>query len=144
MLRSPTFEDEDSLYSLAAEYLHSAEILASAPVTKLNVSLVTFFLLGHAAELLLKSHLYKAGTSLTELKMQLGHNLAELEKRAQAVGFHPPLELPYVRQLSTNYGAKFTEYRQLKAMTFPPQDLLLAEVMALQARVFNRIAELPR
>jgi hypothetical protein len=136
----PSFEDEASLYSLATEYLHAAEILAETPVTKINVSLVTFYLLGHTAELLLKSCLYRAGVPLKELKFEVGHDLEELVLRVQAVGLHPPLKLPHILALAKNYKTKSTEYRQLKAMSFPPQDLLLQEVRALSSRVFNKVA----
>jgi len=136
----PNFEDEASLYSLATEYLHAAEILIETPVTKLNVSLVSYYLLGHAAELLLKSFLYKAGVPLKELKFDVGHNLEQLASRVQEIGLRPPLELPQIVALSSNYKAKSTEYRQLKAMSFPPKDLLLQEVRTLSSRVFSSVA----
>lgn len=139
----PSYEDEASLYSLATEYLHAAEILVETPVTKLNVSLVTFYLLGHAAELLMKSRLYKAGVPLRELKCGIGHDLEELATKVQAVGLHPPLELPHILALADNYKKKSTEYRQLKRMSFPPKDLLLQEVRALSSRVFNDVAVWP-
>lgn len=139
----PGFEDEASLYGLATEYLHAAEILSETPVTKLNVALVVLFLLGHAAELLLKSYLVKAGASIPELKAH-GHNLAVLVMEARAAGLRPQVSLTCIVRLSADYTAKFTEYRQLRAMEFPPQDLLLAEVRALQSLVFSSIAELPR
>ncbi len=139
----PSYEDEASLYSLATEYLHAAEILIEAPVTKLNVSLVTFYLLGHAAELLMKSCLYKAGVPLKELKFDVGHDLEQLVTKVQAVGLHPPLALPHVLALGNSYKAKSTEYRQLKAMSFPPKDLLLQEVRDLSSSVFNEVAAWP-
>lgn len=136
----PNFEDEASLYSLATEYLHAAEILIETPVTKLNVSLVSYYLLGHAAELLLKSCLYKAGVPLKELKFDVGHDLEQLAFRVQEIGLRPSLELPQIVALSTNYKAKSTEYRQLKAMSFPPKDLLLQELRTLSSRVFSSVA----
>lgn len=139
----PNFEDEASLYSLATEYLHAAEILVEKPVAKLNVSLVSYYLLGHAAELLMKSCLYNAGVPLKELKFDVGHDLEELATRVQAIGLHPPLALPHIVALSSNYKAKSTEYRQLKAMSFPPEDLLLQEVQALSSRVFNSVSVWP-
>lgn len=136
----PSYEDEASLYSLAMEYLHAAEILVETPVTKLNVSLVSFYLLRHAAELLMKRYLHKAGLPIKELKSDVGHDLQELVARVQAVGLHPPLALPHILALSNNYKAKSTEYRQLKAMSFPPKDLLLQEVQMLSSRVFDTVA----
>ena len=81
----PAFEDEASLFSLAGEYLEAAEILARTPPIKINVSLVTFYLLGHAAELLLKSLLHKHGVPLTDLKdwKKYGHDLSKLIKKAK-------------------------------------------------------------
>ena len=90
----PNYEDEASLYSLATEYLHAAEILIETPVTKLNVSLVSYYLLGHAAELLMKSCLFKAGVPLKELKFDVGHDLKQLASRVQEIGLRPPLALP--------------------------------------------------
>jgi hypothetical protein len=137
----PNYEDEASLYSLATEYLHAAEILIETPVTKLNVSLVSYYLLGHAAELLMKSCLFKAGVPLKELKFDVGHDLKQLASRVQEIGLRPPLALPQIVALSTNYKAKSTDYRQLKAMSFPPRDLLLQEVRSLSSRVFSSVAE---
>ena len=139
----PSYEDEFSLYSLATEYLHAAEILIETPVVKLNVSIVAFYLLGHAAELLMKSCLYKAGVPLKELRLDVGHDLEQLVNRVQDVGLHPPLELPNILALAKNYKAKSTEYRELKAMSFPPKELLLHEVQALSSRVFNNVAIWP-
>jgi len=137
---TPTnFEVEASFYSLATEYLHAAEILVATPVTTLNVSLVTYFLLGHAAELLMKSCLYKAGTPLQKLKCNFGHDLGQLISEAQKLGHNPPLSLPNIHALAKNYKAKSTEYRQLKEMSLPPNDLLLQEVKVLDSRVFDQV-----
>ncbi len=132
--------DETSFYSLAMEYLQAAEILVDTPATKINVSLVTIYLLGHAAELFMKSCLYKSGVPLRELKIDIGHDLEVLVAKVQAVGLHPPLELPYLLSLSRSYKEKSTEYRQLKAMSLPPTDLLLHEVRMLSSRTFNQVA----
>jgi hypothetical protein len=139
-----SYEDELSLYSLATEYLHAAEILIETRVVKHDVSLVAFCLLGHAAELLMKSFLYKEGVPLNVLRLDIGHDLEQLVSRVQAVGLHPPLELPHIRALSKNYKEKSTEYRQLKAMSHPPKDLLLLEIQALSSRVFNNVATWPK
>jgi hypothetical protein len=139
----PSYEDELSLYSLAIEYLHAAEILIETPVVKQDVSLVAFYLLGHAAELLMKSFLYKVGVPLNELRL-IGHDLEQLVSRVQAVGLHPRFELPHIRALAKNYKEKSTEYRQLKAMSLPPKDLLLHEIQALSSRVFNNVATWPK
>jgi hypothetical protein len=136
------FEDEASFYSLGAEYLHAAEILSETPATKINVSMVTFYLLGHAAELLLKSYLFKSGVPLKKLKRDVGHDLRELAVLVQSIGLQPALQLPHILALSKSYRCKSTEYRQLKEMTLPPKDLLLQEVRALSSLVLKQVAML--
>jgi hypothetical protein len=136
-------EDDLSLFSLSAEYLHSAEILMNAPVTKINVSLVIYYLLGHAAELLMKSFLYNAGLPIKQIKKNFGHDLDKLVIEVQSIGLHPPLALPQILALDKYYKAKNTEYRQLKAKAFPSKDLLLEEIRALSSRVFNQIYATP-
>ena len=91
----------------------------------------------------MKSCLHKAGVPLKELKFDIGHDLEQLVNKVQAVGLHPPLELPHILALAGNYKEKSTEYRQLKAMSSPPKDLLLQEVRALSFRVFNDVAVWP-
>ena len=81
-------QDEFSLFSLASEYLDAAEILIRTPPLKTNVSLVAYYLLGHAAELFLKSLLCLDGVSIKELKStkRYGHNLSKLLEEAQRRG----------------------------------------------------------
>lgn len=135
-----TFEDEASLFSLASEYLEAAEILDAAPVLKVNVSLVIYYLTGHAAELLLKSFLYKKGIALNDLRKEYGHNLKKLVVAARSRGLSGALQLDHIEMLSKHYAPKSTEYRQLVAAQYPPRDLLLAQVQALQSQVFNHVA----
>ena len=142
-ISSPVFEHETSLFSLATEYLEAADILTRAPVLRLNVSLVTYYLLGHAGELLLKSYLFKRQVPLDDLKFKLGHNLSKLIRRAQSLGLPATVPLPHLEALSKTYTPKSTEYRQFKAASFPPKELLLSELRALERQVFHHIAELP-
>jgi hypothetical protein len=135
----PVFEDEASLFSLATEYLEAADILIQAPVVKLNVSLVTYYLLGHASELLLKSFLVKHGVSLKDLKCKFGHNLAKLIQRARELGLPESVSLTALQELSKNYTPKDTEYRQLVAATYPSRDRLLNELRVLESQVFNHV-----
>jgi hypothetical protein len=137
----PEFEDEATLFSLSGEYLEAASILHNTLITQVNVSLVTFYLLGHASELLLKSFLFKKGDTIENLKFRLGHNLAKLIKQAKAKGLPDSLPLRYVLALSVQYSSKQTEYRKTFEASLPPLDLLLQEVRGLQAHVFNHVAE---
>jgi hypothetical protein len=140
-LAPPTFEDEASLFSLATEYLEAADILIQAPVLRLNVSLVTYFLLGHAGELLLKSFLFRHGVSVDDLKHKLGHNLAELIRRARTLGLPESVLLTHLQELSKNYAPKNTEYRQLVDTSYPPRDLLLTELRLLEHQVFSHVGQ---
>lgn len=138
-LAQPTFEDEASLFSLATEYLEAADMLIQAPAIKVNVSLVIYFLLGHAGELLLKSFLLKRGVSLDDLKYKLGHNLTKLIRCTRNLGLPESLPLLHLKDLSKNYEKKSTEYRQLKLQSYPQQDALLAELRTLERVVFNHV-----
>lgn len=137
----PTFEDEATLFSLSTEYLEAASILHGTPATKYNVSLVTLFLLGHAAELLLKSFLFKRGETIEHLKFKLGHNLAKLVKRAKDKGLSEKLPLQHILAFSSYYACKRTEYRRAVEASLPHIDLLLQEVQELQVYVFSQVAE---
>ena len=135
----PVLEDEASLFSLASEYLEAAAILDAAPVLKMNVSLVIYYLIGHAAELLLKAFLFKKGSAVKDLTKESGHNLKKLVSAAQSRGLPSTLPLNHVELLSKHYMKKRTEYRQLIAAEYPPRDLLLAQVQALGRQVLNHI-----
>jgi hypothetical protein len=78
LMIAPRFEDEATLLSLSTEYLEAAKVLHSTPPTKVNYAIVIFYLLGHAAELLLKSFLHKNGESIVDIKNKYGHNLTKL------------------------------------------------------------------
>jgi len=141
-LPSPLSEDEASFFSLAAEYLEAAEILARTPSTRLRVTMVIRYLLGHSAELLLKSLLHKHGVSLKDLKDNkiYGHNLSKLVKQAKAMKLIGSEALHSVEAFSKTYSSKHTEYRQNVAMQFPSLDSLMREVRELEAQVFDHVA----
>lgn len=141
-IKPPEFEDEASLFSLSSEYLEAASTLHGASHTKLTVSLVTFYLLGHAAELLLKSYLHKQGVPISELKNKYGHNLVKLIHHARERGLPKSLALAQLLQLAETYTPKQLEYRKNLTQTFPSVESLLHEVQELQQRVFDHIAEL--
>ena len=137
--QSPVFEDEASLFSLATEYLEAAEILARTPPVKLNVSLVTLYLLGHAAELLLKSLLHTHGVPLEDLKKKYGHNLGKLIEEARKRELLVSTLLVSVEAFSKTYTPKHTEYRQKVAASLPLLESLLQELRLLQTQVFNHV-----
>jgi hypothetical protein len=100
------------------------------------------YLLGHSAELLLKSLLHKHGVPLEELKsMKYRHNLSKLVARAKEMGLIDSQALPTIVEFSETYSPKHTEYRQKVLMQFPSLDSLQQEVRALQALVFNHVAQ---
>ena len=135
----PAFEDEASLFSLATEYLEAAELLIQAPIVKVNVSLVTYFLLGHAGELLLKSLLFKHGVTLDDLKFKFGHDLAKLIRRVKKLNLAGSISLAQLLALSKIYEPKKTEYRQLVATSFPSRESLLVELRILEREVFSQL-----
>lgn len=49
-IQSPEFQDEATLFSLSTEYLEAATVLYHTAPTRFNYSVVTFYLVGHAAQ----------------------------------------------------------------------------------------------
>jgi hypothetical protein len=137
----PEFEDEATLYSLASEYLEAATVLLNTPPTRMGYTLVTYYLAGHAAELVLKSFLFKHGDTIEVLAKRYGHNLKLLVKRARAKGLPATVLTEHIQSLGNIYAKKRTEYRQKRFLRFPPLDLLLLEIKGLQSHVFNHVAE---
>jgi len=136
----PDFEDEATLYSLSSEYLEAANILYNTPSTQIGYTLPTYYLAGHAAELMLKSFLFKHGESIKSLK-RYGHGLNYLVKRAREKGLPVNVSTEHIRSFAVTYALKHTEYRQKQLLTFPPLDLLLQEIGSLKSHVFNHVAE---
>ena len=61
-------QDDGTLYSLSDEFLEAARVLQATPPTRVNFSSAAYYLLGHAAELMLKAFLFKHEVSIVELK----------------------------------------------------------------------------
>ena len=132
-----SIEDEATLYSLSCEYLEAARILIDTPPTKINFSLVIYMLLGHSAELVLKSYLSKNGVVIQDLK-NTGHNLNHLIDLVREN--EPSMQnLDAISALSSTYKAKELNYRKSKYVRFPDKDQLLMEVVSLQRFVFHHI-----
>lgn len=140
-LPQPDFEDESTLFSLSSEFLEAATALHNTSPTRVKYTLVTFYLVGHAAELLLKSFLFKHGDTIEDLRKRYGHDLKLLVKRARLKGLVSSISTEHILKFASIYTRKRTEYRQTRELRFPPLDLLLREVQFLQAHVFNHVAE---
>ncbi len=134
------FEDEATLYSLSSEYLEAANVLHNTPPTRIGYTLVTYYLAGHAAELMLKSFLYKHGETIEALAKRYGHDLKSLVKSARRKGLPKNVSTKHIQNFANTYSRKHTEYRQKQQLTFPPLDLLLQEIGSLQSHVFNHVA----
>jgi hypothetical protein len=80
------FEDEATLFSLSSEFLAAAKVIIETPAHQENCATVAYFLVGHAAELLLKSFLFNHGDTIDDLRKRYGHNLNLLVKRARIKG----------------------------------------------------------
>ncbi|WP_110692455.1 hypothetical protein [Salinicola halophyticus] len=130
-------EDEATLFSLSGEYLEAAKTLKSVPPTKVNYEIVTYYLLGHAAELSLKSYLFNQGVSIQELR-QIGHDLSSSIDKGIEFGLN---DYTSIRDLSPIYKAKKSEYRQNRSETFPSADRLIDEITELRSVAFNNISE---
>ena len=132
-------EDEASLFSLGSEFLEAAKILEATPAVKMKVSSVAYYLVGHASELLLKSYLFRCGTSLDELKSKYGHDLIKIITKARALGLPTDVQLDLIEHLSQQYAPKKTEYRQLATASYPQLEPLLLQAQILQNHVFSHI-----
>lgn len=133
------FEDEATLFSLSGEYLEAARMLRDTPPVRVKVDIVIYYLAGHAAELLLKSFLYKKGDTIEDLRLKFGHDLGKLVERAKARGLSSMVSVDCMLSFSEVYADKKTEYRS-GGHSLPILDDLIQEVQDLQAYVFNHVA----
>lgn len=131
-------EDEGTFYALASEYLEAAITLFNTPPTRINYWVVIYYLLGHSAELTLKSYLFDHGETPASLK-NIGHDLDKLVERALDHGLSNKLSVRAINALAPIYREKELEYRKRKRQTFPDQQDLIEEIKALHSAVFNRI-----
>lgn len=131
-------EDEGTFYSLASEYLEAAITLFNTPPTRINYQVVIYYLLGHSAELTLKSYLFDHGEKPASLK-RIGHDLDQLVERAMNHGLSKKLSVRAISALAPIYREKELEYRRRKRQAFPDQQDLIEEIEALQSAVFNKI-----
>lgn len=131
-------QDDSTLFSLSDEFLEAARVLQATPPVRVSYWSPTYYLLGHAAELLLKAFLYKHGLSIRELK-KINHDLVKLASRARALGLPEKVHLTQIGYLADTYKEKSFEYRTKATNTFPCLDLLTEEIEMLQSAVFDKL-----
>jgi hypothetical protein len=90
----------------------------------------TYYLLGHAIELALKSFLLAKGDSQNRLRRRIGHDLRKAAQRVIAAKSDPISKLVadhlvYIEMLNAYYLAKELEYRVTGYKTYPPQSTLM-------------------
>ena len=103
--------------------------------------MIIYYLAGHAAELTLKSFLFKRGDSIEVLAKRYGHNLKLLVRRARERGLPQSVSTEHIQSFSGAYTRKRTGYRKKQPLRLPPLDLLVLEVKMLQSHTFNHVAE---
>lgn len=129
-------QDDGTLYSLSGEFLEAARVLQATPPVRIGYSSATYYLLGHAAELMLKAFLYKHGQSINDLR-KFNHDLEKLASRAREVGLPEKVQLDQILLLAAAYKEKSFEYRTKKSKAIPSLELLAEEIENLQSTVFD-------
>tara|TARA_R110000868_G_scaffold381115_1_gene647494 strand:- start:33 stop:479 length:447 start_codon:yes stop_codon:yes gene_type:complete len=133
-------EDESTLFSLSTEFLEAAITLQNTPPTKINYRSVSYYLLGHAAELSLKSFLFQQGLSSDDLKT-IGHDLKRLIRKSKEKNISKNASFEQLNKLAKLYKRKELEYRTKSLKSFPNIEDLIAETKQLQAIVFDSICQ---
>ena len=133
-------QDDGTLFSLSDEFLEAARVLQATPPVRVGYWSPTYYLLGHAAELMLKAFLYKHGQSISDLR-EINHDLEKLASRARVKGLPEKVRLDHILHLAVAYKDKGFEYRTRKKKTFPSIDLLTEEIERLQSAVFDVLWE---
>jgi len=95
-------EDDGTLFSLSGEFFEAARVLQATPPVRINYSSTTYYLLGHAAELMLKAFLYKRGQKIGDLK-KINHDLDKLASRARELGLPETVQLNQILHLADTY-----------------------------------------
>lgn len=133
-------QDAGTLLSLSGEFLEAAKVLQATPPVRVGYSSVTYYLFGHAAELMLKAFLYKTGQTLKDLR-EFNHDLKALATRAIECGLPERTQLTQILSLADMYTQKSFEYRTKKRKLFPSLEALADEVGTLQSVVSDRVSE---
>lgn len=120
--------------------LPAARVMQATPPVRIDYSSATYYLLGHAAELMLKAFLYKCGKKIGDLK-KISHDLEKLASRARELGLPENVQLNQILHLADTYREKGFEYRTRKTKTIPSIDLLAEEFERLKSAVFEQVWE---
>jgi hypothetical protein len=96
---------------------------------QMRLFMPTYFLLGHGIEVVLKSVLRAHGSSLEELRKDLGHNLERAANRVVKLNIDRlssfvASNARLVQMLNPYYSAKAFEYRETGSMSPPPTEKL--------------------
>jgi len=120
--------------------LDAAEVLvkqqAKSGSWQMRLFMPTYFLLGHGIEVSLKSVLLANGSSLDELRKNLGHDLDKAVERVIALDLDPrsgfvASNASRVQMLNPYYRAKVFEYRVTGTMRLPPEGEIAALLFGL-------------
>ena len=130
-------EDECTFWALANEYLEAAIVLFDTPPKRTNYLSVIYYLLGHSAELALKSFLHMHGKSIKSLTA-MRHDLKQLIDLSQTNGLVVKGGMNSIVALSPLYKSKHLEYRKRKKSILPDANILRSEVDALLNAAFQR------
>ena len=128
------------LWTDAKDMLAAAEALmqqqAKSSREHMRLLSPTYFLLGHGIEVSLKSVLLANGSSLDELRKNLGHDLDKAVERVIALDLDPrsgfvASNASRVQMLNPYYRAKVFEYRVTGTMRLPPEGEIAALLFGL-------------
>lgn len=133
-------QDDGTLFSLSCEFLEAARVLQATPPVRIGYWSATYYLLGHAAELMLKAFLYKRGKKIGDLK-KINHDLEKLVSLSRELGLPETVQLNQILDLAGTYKEKGFEYRTRDRKTFASIDLLADEIKKLQSAVFDHVCE---
>ena len=123
------------LWTDAKDMLAAAEALmqqqAKSSREHMRLLSPTYFLLGHGIEVSLKSVLLANGSSLDELRKNLGHDLDKAVERVIALDLDPrsgfvASNASRVQMLNPYYRAKVFEHRVTGFKSLPPTEELAA------------------
>ena len=134
----PNNENERTFFVYADEFIFAAgELEKSSNPDK--VATASYYLYGHALELIYKGFLYKNGATINELKYD-GHNLERILKKATDKGlckyvFVDEKYLAVVQKLNKYYSTKELEYMNDKEKCLP----LLWDVKDVAEKTINAL-----
>ncbi len=117
-------QNEWTLWHYADEFFFAAEELEKS-VNPDKLLTPSYYLYGHSLELAIKCFLYKNGTTLKELKNNIGHDLETALNNAKNKGIdkYICIDSAYknvVQGLNKYYKTKELEYMTSSNKTFPP------------------------